>query len=228
MSFDGFTLLPDSAWPAQLVLLAGRMRSPAALRVLLFLFERYFLSDRQPIPLTIDQIQAGTSLSRGGAVSGLHRLLAGGLVERNQVGNRFEYQPLLDPGPDAGLPCTCNIPSYSSQSSLTEEATCLLGEREEVYRLLAEEFEVQPRVARDIADRRDPKQVKRQIEYARIDVARGQVRNRAGYIVARIRDNWGPPPGHSPLPKQERWYTDEEERLYFYHGPRDEEVDDAA
>ena len=54
----------------------------------------------------------------------------------------------------------------------------------------------------------------KQIQYARLDVARGQIKHKAGYMVARIRDTWGWPAGHEP-DEEQPWYWEEEYELHL-------------
>ena len=87
--------------------------------------------------------------------------------------------------------------------------------REQIRRVLVEEFSVADHVAHDIATYRKPEFVWQQIEYARYEVGQGMVHSAPAYVVARIRDGWGPPAGYTK--KKKRWYSDEEYELYFVH-----------
>ena len=53
--------------------------------------------------------------------------------------------------------------------------------------MLVEEFGVAAQVA-----------VWKQIQYPRFAVPRGNIKHKASYMVARIRDRWGRPAGYEP------------------------------
>jgi len=69
--------------------------------------------------------------------------------------------------------------------------------------VLVEEFGVAEQVA-----------VWKQIQYARLEVPRGHIKHKAGYMVARIRDRWGRPAGYEP-DEEQPWYSEEEYELHF-------------
>ncbi len=222
MKFPGFRALTiDGMW-SELAGWLPAFESPAQLKVVVFLLELLVRAGLAPVPVTVDQVQEGTGLSRQGAVSGLRRAVEDGFVVRRSVKGRYEYGLQFGDGRRGRLPCVFTY-QKDIQEKLGEEhvqhAHVALESdplRAKGYRLLVEEFGVAARTAADIAARYDPEVVMQQVEYARLAIANGSVRNKAAYLVARIRDDWGPPEGSAPAPAK-RWYTEEEERLYFYH-----------
>jgi hypothetical protein len=203
--------------------LLPRIKSLAELKVLLCILSEFVRAGQSPVPITLDVLQMATGLSRQAVVDGLNRAMNNDLVRRQIVRGVNEYQVNILSGIKSRLPCMFNIHDKQNiEHCLYEHVhVCESLSRQQVLRVLIEEFEVSSRVARDIVERNDPELISRQIQYARYDIARGGINRKAGYIVARIRDNWGPPPEFSAAnaaqPEPKRWYTDEEYEAYFLH-----------
>jgi hypothetical protein len=85
----------------------------------------------------------------------------------------------------------------------------------EGVQLLNEKCGVSLRVARDIATRYPLDIVRLHVSYALAAAEAGMVRKTlAAYVVASLRDNWGPPLGWKEG-EQGKWYTDDEYDQFF-------------
>ena len=238
MTFLGFSLSPSQQWPPELAPLLPYLKSMSELKTLLFVLDACTWAQLEPVPLTLNQIQRGTGLARQSAVTGLKLALEHGLLERDRAGLTFAYHPRLAESAAARLQCVCTMNHKQLQTmGQTQSLQSKKGAQyHQLYRLLVEEFCVAAAVAENILLTHDLDTVQQHIEYARVEIERGGIRRRAGYIVARIRDNWGPPEEaetpsaphqrrdtgagkRRPAQKSQRWYTDEEFDTYFEHPP---------
>jgi hypothetical protein len=92
-----------------------------------------------------------------------------------------------------------------------------------LLRALTEEFGISARVATNLVATYDPAHIQVHLEHARYARTAGLIqRNRAGWLVASIRDNWPPPVGYADAATAaatptRRWYTDEEYEQFFFH-----------
>jgi hypothetical protein len=203
------------AWLREVVRIVDSL---AELKVLVYVLDAFVLRGGwEPVPLTLDQVQDGTGLCRQSTVEGMRRARQRGLLRRRSVRGRYEYEPEGLGGGESRLQCVHEHEHVHDDIQehedvhVTSESTF---DKAQAYRVLTEEFGVAARVAEDLAARFDVGAVMRQVEYARFEVAQGRVRSTAGYIVARIRDCWGPPAGYGEQ-KSGRWYTDEEFEQFF-------------
>jgi len=226
MSFKGFTMPQGTFFPPEFRDLLPHLDTMSELKVLLCVLDAYFQAGLDARPLTMDQIQERTGLSRYGVNEGLKRGRARGTVRRLSVGKTFAYEPSLK----IRLPCMHE--SYSKRSDSTPkedekhawESDLRKSDpresdlRKQILQVLVRDFGVSTRVADDIACHRpDAEAIWQQIEYARYEIGAGFTpTNSAGYIVARIRDDRPAPLGYGKEEtKQKRWYTDEEFETYF-------------
>ena len=236
MTFLGFSFSSSQQWPPELAALLPYLKFMSELKALLFVLDACIQAQLEPVPLTVDQVQRGTGLARQSTVTGLQLALAHGLLERTPAGLTFAYSPRLAVRTASRLQCVCNM---NHNHMLTMEQTHTLEsntrtQSHRLYRLLVEEFKVAAPVAENILLTHDLDMVQRQIDFARAEIERGGIRRRAGYVVARIRENWEPPEASaSPIPSRsakrggpgkreearQRWYTDEEFEIFFEHPP---------
>jgi hypothetical protein len=92
-----------------------------------------------------------------------------------------------------------------------------------LLRALTEEFGISARVATNLVATYDPAHIQVHLAHARYARTAGLIqRNRAGWLVASIRDNWPPPVGYADAATTaatptRRWYTDEEYEQFFFH-----------
>ena len=108
------------------------------------------------------------------------------------VPREYEYEPRIMSGVGSRLQCLHeraqatweDIQHAHEHPHVHAWKTALCSK---VHRVLVEEFGVAARVS-----------VWKQIRYARFDVPRGNIKRKAGYMVARIRDRWGRPAGYEP------------------------------
>jgi hypothetical protein len=230
VKFNGFSMPEGSFFPPEFRELLPDIDTVAELKVILYLLDRYFQAGLDAQPLTLDQIQEATGLSRYGVNEGLKRARQRGTIKRRCIGGRYGYEPNLDRSLKIRLSCheSSSFPDSFPKPSDTHASESEL--RAQIYKALVAEFGVSARVADDIATGREVEYVQRHIDYARAAVASGFAKSRPGYVVASIRDDWGPPLGYVEPKEKARWYTDEEFELFFEHGddPRFEGGDDGG
>ena len=220
--FPGFTWPEGSYFPPELRQLLPSIKRLADLKVLLCILDSSFQSGLDSRPLTFDEIQVLTGLARGSVNTGLKKLREAGYIKRLAAGDTYAYEPSLR----IELPChdSLHMDSDEDTTSLKDEHAWESNSlRREVFNALVSEFGIASRVAQDIAANREPEYVMRHINYTRYELEAGfQPRNIAGFVVARIRDDKPMPLGYEEGGKQkkrgERWFTDEEYEMYFYHG----------
>jgi hypothetical protein len=223
--FPGFTMPDGSYFPPELRELLPFIDTMSELKVLLCVLDAYFQAGLDAQPLTLDQIQERTGLSRYGVVEGLKRGRQRGTLKRMAVRGTYKYEPSLK----IRLPCMHESSHTKESDSSNKDDDMHASESENraaLCKILVEEFGVSTRVADDIAQHRKVDFVQRQIDYARHEIRTGFVpKNSAGYIVARIRDDRPAPLGYSKQGgggNKKRWFTDEEYDLYFLK-PGDED-----
>jgi DNA-binding Lrp family transcriptional regulator len=223
VSFDGFSIPRDTYLPPEFFEILPDLDTLGEVKTLLVILQFYFQAGLDARPLTLDQIQDATGLSRPSVSEGLKRARTRGVVLRRRMAGTFGYEPRLREAArgskESLLEChvlTCTSPE-SSQTS--EEHAFQSNLRIQLYKTLVVEFGLACHVADNIAKGRDPEYVQRHVEYARFAVGQGTVDKPAGYLVASIRDDWGPPLGFKPPGPEnsKRWYTDEEFEEFFEH-----------
>lgn len=211
--FGGFSMPEGSYFPPELRELLPDIDTLSEVKVLLCVLDRYFQAGLDALPMTLKEIEQATGLSRYGANEGLKRARARGSIKRLRARGTFAYEPSLR----IRLPCMHDSlhPSSSESSSETEHDH---ASRSEILKILVVEFGVASRVADDVAFHRDPVYVQKHIDYARYEIQTVGFtpKNPAGFIIARIRDDWPPPLGFEK-PKEKRWYTDAEFEQFFEH-----------
>jgi hypothetical protein len=272
MIFLGFSVSSQQEWPPELAALLPYITSLSELKVLVFVLDICLHAQLAPVPLTLDQIQRGTGLARQSTVTGLRLAREHGLLERTRVGLTYAYQPRLSRQPPVPLrptdrpQCVCDMNHNNNsngkqthvgqsndddgaaadarrQGPVSQQTAADTGSLyHQLYLQLVQEFHVAAQVAQNILQTHDLAQVAQQMAYARLEIARGGIRRHAGYVVARIRDNWGPPTATAygarqgqragtwrrPAAARPRWYTDEEFEIYFEHPPEEGDAAEEA
>ncbi len=219
VKFSGFSMPEGSFFPPEFRELLPDIDTVAELKVVLHLLDRYFQAGLDAQPLTLDQIQEATGLSRYGVNEGLKRARQRGTIKRRCLAGRYAYEPNLDKSLKIRLSChESSSPAFSGSSPKTSDDHASESEiRAQIYKTLHLEFGVAAHVAENIANGWEVEYLERHINYARYAVASGFAKKKQGYIVASIRDDWGPPLGYVEPTEAHTWYTDEEFEQFFEH-----------
>jgi hypothetical protein len=198
LGFEGFALPENVYFPAELRSLLPFIDTLSELKVLLIILDAYFQAGLDAQPLSFDEIQDRTGLSRYGANEGLKRGRIRGTVERTARRGIYHYAPSLNIRLHDHEHDSLSLSFEESDSKTHDHGESEFFDlRKEVYEKLVSEFGVSKRVADDIAWHRDPLEVAQQMDYARYEIGAGfRPSNPAGFVVARIRDDDPPPLGY--------------------------------
>ncbi len=215
--FDGFSLPEGTFLPPEFSQLLPELRTLGEVKVLLVILSEYLKAGLDARPLSHDEIQELAGLSRGTVNAALQRLRSPlQCIKRiGAPGGGYRYEPRLRQSLES---LKFRLPMHESWNhDHDHDQTALLDDMHGVVNLLNEKCGVSLRVAQDIVARYDLDVVRRHCEYALCAAEQGLIRKTlAAYVVASIRDNWGPPLGWKERGKgKERWFTDEEYEKFF-------------
>ena len=211
--FDGFTLPEGAFFPPEFFQLLPDLRTLGEVKVLIVVLSEYLKAGLDARPLTFDEIQELTGLARQTVSTALQRLRTLRAIRRiGALGGTFRYEPRLKESLNFRLPMHDSLHAWES---LTETPPMLDENMHEGVQLLNEKCGVSLRVAGDIVTRYPLDTIRLHVSYALAAAEAKMIRKTlAAYVVASIRDNWGPPLGWKEE-DEERWYTDEEFEKFF-------------
>jgi hypothetical protein len=224
--FPGFSLPQGTYLPPEFEEILPEIRTLGELKVLIIVLARYLQAGLDAQPLTFDQIQEATGLARQTAYDGVQRCLLKGTLRRRKVAGTYAYEPCLKTSAILKNRTSCMHESLHQtlDSTSTDDMHALesrIQRQLAIQKALVERFGVAARVAEDIARNRDPAYVDKHMGYAWFAMNQGYVKSPAAFVVASIRDDWGPPLGYEEGSmegndkKKKCWFTDEEYELYF-------------
>ncbi len=224
--FPGFSLPQGTYLPPEFEEILPKIRTVGELKVLIIVLARYLQAGLDAQPLTFDQIQEATGLARQTAYDGVQRCLLKGTLRRRKVAGTYAYEPHLKTSAILKTRTSCMHESSLHQtldSTSTDDMHALesrIQRQLAIQKALIERFGVAARVAEDIARNRDAGYVEKHMGYAWFAMNRGYVKSPAAFVVASIRDDWGPPLGYEDgaeegQNKKKCWFTEEEYELYF-------------
>jgi hypothetical protein len=227
--FPGFSLPQGTYLPPEFEEILPEIKTLGELKVLIIVLTRYLQAGLDAQPMTFDQIQEATGLARQTAYDGVQRGLLKGTLRRRKIAGTYAYEPYLKTSAILKNRTSCMHESSLHQtldSTSTDDMHALesrIQRQLAIQKALIERFGVAARVAEDIARNRDAGYVEKHMGYAWFAMSQGYVKSPAAFVVASIRDDWGPPLGYEEGKeegsdrKKKCWFTDEEYELYFMH-----------
>jgi hypothetical protein len=216
--FAGFSLPEGTFLPPEFSELLPELRTLGEVKVLLVILAEYLRAGLDARALTHNEIQALSGLARGTVNAALLSLRTRlGCVRRiGAPGGGYRYEPALKESLGS---LRFRPPMHDSLHVFRHEqaSQALLDDMHDSVQLLNEKCGVSLRVAEDIARRYSASDVKRHCSYA-LAASRGGLikKTLAAYVVASLRDNWGPPLGwEEGEEKGKRWFSDDEFETFF-------------
>lgn len=212
--FLGFSLPEGTFLPPEFLELLPDLRTLGQVKVLIVILAEYLQTGLDARPLTFDEIQALSGLARGTVNTALQELRTLRAIRRiGAAGGSFRYEPRLQESLKIRLPMHDSLHVFEHDQASSK---ALLDDMHEAVQLLNKKCGVSLRVAEDIARRYSLGDVKRHCSYALAAAEAGVIRKTlAAYVVASLRDQWGPPLGWKEEKEEEHWFTEEEYELYF-------------
>ena len=213
--FDGFSLPEGTFLPPEFLELLPQLRTLGQVKVLIVILAEYLQAGLDARPLTFDEIQVLSGLARGTVNTALQSLRDLRAIRRiGAPGGTFRYEPRLQESLKIRLPMhdTLHVSEHDQASS-----KALLKDMHEAGQLLNKACGVGIPTAKDLARRHSLDDVKRHVSYTLAAEEAGIIRKtRTHYVVASLRDKWGPPLGWKKK-KEEHWFTEEEYEKFFVH-----------
>lgn len=169
--------------------------------------------------LTFDDLEHATSLARGSVNKGIKLALE----RQTIVKNGSKYEPNWNGMSKYELHVhDMHVLKHEHDISSTFETCMQKHGGSDFEKILITEFGLAVRVARDICERYPTMHLFKHVHFARYARSKRIARNLQGWLVASVRDDWGPPKGFRWLDvlKAQGW-TDEELFKVHYEAQED-------
>jgi DNA-directed RNA polymerase subunit M/transcription elongation factor TFIIS len=209
---SGFTMPQGTMLPPEFLAVLREISTLSELKVLIALLAVSSDVGIDARGLTFDDILHATSLARASTDKGLKLALQRGTI----VKSGSKYEPNWNGVSKGELHVhDMHVLKHEHNSSLE---TCMQEHASSDFeKILVSEFGLAVRVALDLVRRYPREHLFTHINQARYARAKGMIKsNLQGWLVASIRDNWGPPKGFSwvTVLEAQGWTT---ERMYEAH-----------
>lgn len=217
--FQGFSIPQGTFLPGEFEQVLPFLKTHGEIATLLVILFEYLRPGLDAMPLTIDQIESASGLSRPTITKAIRKLMQNGFIRRIPSGQTYLYEP--------------EVMSISKETLLLmhHESSCIAsatskhlddasGDEKNFLLAKLKSCGVAARVALDLIEHYEEEHILKHIGYARFKQNRGQIKyTLAAYVVAAIKDDYAMPAGYQDEPTEEHnhstWFTQEEYDTFF-------------